>query len=345
MKSQTHFPAIPTRAQRGFSLIELMITLLIGLLVVAAAGTIFISNRQTYAATETVGRIQENGRIAFELMARELREAGTTPCGNNIPIANVLEDPSYAGEVAGGAGLRGYPGDVAVPTVPFGGGAGQRVAGTEAVEFSSSGQSSVTVSKHVPASATIHLNTGDHDFEAGDILIICDPAQASIFQMTGPNATNSLNINHGTGNNQTPGNYCKPLSFPVVPSCKNDFKDGYVYRDNATVAKLSSTVWFIGNNGRGGRSLYRQVTNGNPEEVTEGVANMSLSFLIPGGSNYSSAGAVTASGRWGDVGAVRVDLLLQAAEGALRAREIEGTDGAALNRRLSHVVTLRGRNP
>ena len=56
----------PARA-RGFSLIELMIALLIGLLVVSAAGSLFISNKRTYNATETLGRIQENGRVAFEL--------------------------------------------------------------------------------------------------------------------------------------------------------------------------------------------------------------------------------------------------------------------------------------
>ncbi|MFP3416601.1 prepilin-type N-terminal cleavage/methylation domain-containing protein, partial [Bacillus sp. SIMBA_074] len=48
--------------QQGFSLIELMIALVLGLLVVGAAIGIFLSNRQTYQATEGVGRAQEGVR-------------------------------------------------------------------------------------------------------------------------------------------------------------------------------------------------------------------------------------------------------------------------------------------
>lgn len=330
------------RRQRGFSLVELMVTLLIGLLVAAAAGTIFISNRQTYAATETMGRMQENGRIAFELMARELREAGATPCGNNIPIANVLKNTGAAGEFAWGDGLRGYEAGEAAAQAPFGAAAGNRVAGTQAVEFRSAGTSSVTVTKHNPASATIFTNTTDHGFVAGDILIVCDYSQGAIFQMSGPNAGGTLQIVHNTGNNQTPGNLCKALSFPVDPDCEAKPKDGKQYADNASVARLSSTIWYIGHNGRGGRSLYRRSTGRDPEEVTEGIQALDLRYLLPGTNQYTASIPVA---RWSEVSAVRIGLTLQAAEGALVNREIQGTDGQALTRQMAHVVTIRGRNP
>ena len=61
-------------AVRGLTLVELMIAMMLGLLVVGSATAIFISNRQTYRATEGLGRVQENGRMAFELMARDLRD-------------------------------------------------------------------------------------------------------------------------------------------------------------------------------------------------------------------------------------------------------------------------------
>lgn len=338
----------PARARaRGFSLIELMIALLIGLLVVSAAGSLFISNKRTYNATETLGRIQENGRVAFELMARDVREAGGTPCGKNIPIANVLKSTA-AFDYSWGDGIRGYDETEAATAVAFGTGTAQRVSGTDAVEFKSAGSSGVTVSKHVPASATIFTNTTNHGFVAGDILLICDYSQASIFQMSGPNAGGTLQVVHNTGNG-TPGNFCKALSFPVDPACDSKPKDGKQYADNAVIAKFSASIWYIGNNGRGGRSLFRKVLTGAPEEVTEGVQNMALEYLVPGDSNYSNAGGVLAS-EWKDVTAVRINLTLQAAEGALTANEIRGTatDGSnagAISRTLSHVVTLRNRVP
>ena len=80
---------------RGVSLIELMIAMLLGLLVVGAAIGIFLTNRQTYAATEGLGRVQENVRTAFELMARDVREAGGNPCDSSLPTVNVTAaDPT-----------------------------------------------------------------------------------------------------------------------------------------------------------------------------------------------------------------------------------------------------------
>lgn len=339
MNRPVHPLPVKRRPQRGVSLIELMVGMVLGLIVVGAAGTIFLSNRQTYNTTETLGRVQENGRIAFELMARDLREAGATACGNNLPIANVLNSPGDTFDW--GDGLRGYEGNVAASLAPFGAGTGQRVNGTQAVELRSSASGGVTVTKHNPASAVIHINNDQHGFQPGDVLIICDYSQASIFEMT--NASNVLHIGHNTGNSSQPsgGNSCKALSFPVDPDCKDKPKDGKQYDDNAVVAKLHAAIWYIGNNSRGGRSLYRRVAGRAAEEITEGVQDMRLIYLEPG-SGYRTASAVNL---WGDVAAVRIELDLVAAEGVLRNREIAGTDGQALRRGLSHVVTLRGRNP
>ena len=46
----------------GFSLVELMISLVLGLLVTAAAVGIFLSNQRTFRATESLARIQEDGQ-------------------------------------------------------------------------------------------------------------------------------------------------------------------------------------------------------------------------------------------------------------------------------------------
>ncbi|WP_242603149.1 PilW family protein [Xanthomonas vasicola] len=84
--------ARPSRSRmRGVTLIELMIALVLGLLVVGAAIGIFLANRRTYSATEGLGRVQENVRTAFELMARDVREASGNPCVNTVPVANVLK--------------------------------------------------------------------------------------------------------------------------------------------------------------------------------------------------------------------------------------------------------------
>ena len=66
------------RQAAGFSLMELMVALVLGLIVAGAAIAIFSANRKTYAATESLGRTQEGVRTAFELMGRDLRAAGSS---------------------------------------------------------------------------------------------------------------------------------------------------------------------------------------------------------------------------------------------------------------------------
>lgn len=66
----------------GFSLVELMIAMVLGLLVMGAAFAVFMSNQNTYRANEGLNRIQEAARTAFELMSRDIRAAGGSACSN-----------------------------------------------------------------------------------------------------------------------------------------------------------------------------------------------------------------------------------------------------------------------
>src|SRR3546814_8507221 len=100
------FPKSLQRA-RGVTLIELMIALVLGLLVVAAAIGIFLSNKQVFRTTDNLSRMQENARIGFELMARDLRMAGASACSREIPIVNVIKH-NYAYGTDWSHGVRGY---------------------------------------------------------------------------------------------------------------------------------------------------------------------------------------------------------------------------------------------
>ena len=49
-----------------------MIALLLGLIVILGAVTVFLSNKQSYRTNLALGQVQENARVAFDLIAREL---------------------------------------------------------------------------------------------------------------------------------------------------------------------------------------------------------------------------------------------------------------------------------
>jgi len=67
-------------SQRGFTLIELMVSLLLGVLVIIAVSSVFMSGRRAYGTTQGLNRIQESQRMVFEMMSSDIRSAGSYTC-------------------------------------------------------------------------------------------------------------------------------------------------------------------------------------------------------------------------------------------------------------------------
>jgi type IV pilus assembly protein PilW len=77
--------------QRGVSLIELMIALVIGLILLGGLIQIYLSTKQSYNAQEQLARMQESGRFAMDVITRDLRRSGYW--GGNVDTATVTGDP------------------------------------------------------------------------------------------------------------------------------------------------------------------------------------------------------------------------------------------------------------
>ncbi|HMB57206.1 MAG TPA: pilus assembly protein PilW [Arenimonas sp.] len=314
---KTNKASAARRAQmQGVGLVELMIALVLGLLVVGGAIGMFISNRQTYSATESLGRVQENARVAFELMARDIREAGGNPCASSLPVADVITPSAW--QNSWNNGVTGYDN----------GGLAGSAAGTDAIEVKSGGSSGIGVTHNAGAS-TFTAASGGTAFKAGDLALVCDYRQAAIFMVATATATaityNTTARADGTKNCQT------DFGLPVV--CGGATK-AYAFQPSTVITKLRSARWYVADNPRGGRSLYQSVDGLGAQEVVEGVRDMQLTYLMPGGADYVLASAVP---NWTQVLAVRITLNMEGGEGQERV----GTDTAALRRELFHVVTLR----
>jgi type IV pilus assembly protein PilW len=365
----SNFPKMSFRRslQKGFSLIELMIAMLLGLLVVAAAGGVFISNKRVYNAAETLGRIQENTRVAFELMSRDIREAGGNPCGSSVPPINMLNQGNNAYWSSYNDGLIGYEGGTAAPGIATGTAEGQRVAGTDVIDIYSASGGGIRVLSHPNPSAELDVaSTGD--LAVGDVLLVCNIGRAFIFEVTGiPGTGDKIGHNAGAGDNCS-ARFTLPV--PEDPAdeygCDNPNNNANSYcftpeagagtcgedsSSPAFVARATAIRWFVGNNARQGRSLYRVVlanrSNTNtPDtelsrvEVVEGVDDLQVTYLVNGTNNYVTAAGV---GDWSQVLSARLEVTLEGARGAQSAREIQGTDGNAISRTVTHVVALRNR--
>lgn len=351
------------KLQAGFSLIELMIALLLGLLVTAAAGGVFISNKRVYNATETLGRIQENTRVAFEMMSRDIREAGGNPCSATAIIVNQLTPGGNEWWDGFGEGLMGFEGTTAMPGTTTGTATGNRVSGTDAIQIHLSRGGGIRVTSHSTPSAVLNVNDAS-TITDGQILLVCNLDYAFIFQSTGMPAGNAIQHNGGTSLNcaqefqfEREGDACfssgasADAGYCFVPGATPSAQCIESSNSPAYVAAVSSFQWYVGNNDRGGRSLFRvRVVNdsatstvptaGTREEIVEGVEDMQLEYLVNGATDYVSASSAI---DWSTVTAVRIRLQMTGTRGALTGREIQGADGTVLDRFSTNVVTIRNR--
>lgn len=321
----TRYIAARPHSMRGLSLIELMISMVIGLMVVGSAIGVFLSNQRTYRTTEALARVQENARVGFELMAREVREAGGNPCGRNLPVANVLENSD---DVWWSTWANGVFGHEAGGTLT-----GVSAAGTDVIDLLSAASNGVTVTETPSStSANFKVNTNDHGFEVGDILMVCDYSQASIFQATNVNLSN-VTVVHQKGSG-SPGNCTKGLGLPVICNANGTAK---IYDKNSKIVEFKASRWFIAENGRGSRSLYRipmrKGASQPREEVAEGIQDMQIEYLTRDAASYVDASPGL---DWENVVAVRITL-------TLLSNNNVGTANQALERKIQHVVTLRNR--
>jgi type IV pilus assembly protein PilW len=69
-------PASNERGQCGATLVELMVSMVVGLLIVMVASTMFLATRQTNRVQNDNALLQETGRYVLGTLGRELRMAG-----------------------------------------------------------------------------------------------------------------------------------------------------------------------------------------------------------------------------------------------------------------------------
>ena len=63
-------------ANKGLSLVELMVSIVLGLILTAGIIGVYLESKRNYSAEEEMARIQENGRFSLNMLKRELTLAG-----------------------------------------------------------------------------------------------------------------------------------------------------------------------------------------------------------------------------------------------------------------------------
>lgn len=71
----------------GFTLVELLIAVTIGLLLTVLISQVFVSSKRAYATTDDLSRVQENMRFANDVLGRTIRMASYMSSPSHVPIS------------------------------------------------------------------------------------------------------------------------------------------------------------------------------------------------------------------------------------------------------------------
>jgi type IV pilus assembly protein PilW len=324
---------------RGFTLIELMISMLLGLVVIGGAMGVILANRQSYRTNEGLSQIQESARTAFELLARDVRQAGVTGCNNNGRVANVVTTTGPTPWWQSWFGIRGFDGAQADGAAGFGTAVpNNRVNGTDSMQLQGIEGTGLSVATQASGSFTISAPTTA--LAQNDIVMMCDFDHAAIFKVTSYNSAGVTGANIAEPSTASPRNCSTGLGYPTDCTAGNP----YTFGRNSQLARLSAVGWYIGDNSRpleGGRSLYRfRMAAAAPEEIVAGVTDMQVRYREAGRSDFRDA---TSVGTWTSVNAVMITLTLRSADQRITTNN--NVNSGRLERQFTNIVTLRNRVP
>jgi type IV pilus assembly protein PilW len=320
MSKTTSVKGVP-EGSRGASLIEIVVALVIGLLVLAGVYKIFHSNSLTYRTQEAAGRIQENGRLAVELLSRDIRMAGYRGCTTFGDFTNVLNN-STAIEFDFARPIEGYDNiDVASLPTQLQAADVEPLNGTDVLVIRSSRDFPVPIvapntNTEVIVALTESQANGCPDNSTrisgicqGDILLVGDCVKSRVFQAGSISASaGELRITHPFAG--TPGN--------AVPNWGGaGAGENERFGTDAEVIKVATLIYFVANSPNGVPSLYLKENDLNPIELVEGVDDLQVLYgQDTGGASavntYVPALAEGAAG-WANVRSVRLALLLRSA--------------------------------
>lgn len=347
------------RRQIGLSLVEILVALAVSLLLLAGVTQIFLGTRQSFRLNENLAQVQESGQFAIEQMSRTIRMAGATGCPNTDQISNTLKPTSGSNwwiDITTGW-VRGFDeGDASFTAASIGSAVGQRTANSDAIYVFGGSATDFGVDNHSPPiNATIKLKN-THDISPGEILIICDNVNTSVFQVTNANSANKTLV-HNTGT-EIPGNCSKGLGYPT--DCTSTSGNLYEFKSDAIVSRYNPSAYYIGNGSNGRPALFMRsiaLASGQvksetaaPVELVQNVENMQITYSDNTGSGISA----TAIGTWSQVHSVRLEFLVSGNDTGVTAQQdaslaFAGTTVSNADQRLRQVFTstvgIRNRLP
>lgn len=339
-----HRPA--AERARGFSLVELLVALSIGLVLVVGMSSVYLFTKTAFSRQAQISNIQQNVRTAFEYLGFDARMVGHLGCftGRATALSNELSSTGLATNYAVGVEGYEYTGTDSGDTYTLGSEAPANV--TSDTSWRTSTLAGNTVSNTALITALSSGRTPTGLTPGSDVLVIRTVSGAPVRLTVDATATGTtLSIENIASGKCSDGTTSKVSGFcagsqGLLASCSAarvfsvSSISGSVLttaaptaavafsRATAELLPLQTIAYYVAKSSSGTTtSLYRRVFNGDPaagveQELVEDVESMQVRYAVdtttpdPDGliDEYKRADQVA---NWSQVVAVRMGLLLR----------------------------------
>ncbi|MEE9345936.1 MAG: PilW family protein, partial [Methylococcales bacterium] len=296
-------------SDQGFSIVELMIAMLVGLLLMGGAIDVLLSSRQTNSLQVTLSKIQQDGRLAINVLSTAIRMADYSGCYTDLSdgLENTLKNQaSFAWDLSDTIeGFDNVSASFTISDAASGGAISSILEGTDVLVIK--GMADGVPIRSNPDSSTFTIDATLNNLNTGEILIVADCEQASMFQASSIISASDVTTILHAADGMTPDNN----TATVTKS----------YETDAEIAKLVSTVYYLKNDTSGIPGLFQSSLSVNSSgdtvslvenQLVSNVENMQIQYGVDNDDDqdvdtYDNAAAVT---DWKTVISVRIALLL-----------------------------------
>jgi type IV pilus assembly protein PilW len=335
---------MPARSTRGFTLVELMVGMALGLFLVAVMGTIYVGSKSTFQSQESIARLQENGRFAMDTIATDLRMSGFRGClgqSKGTTFTNTLDTTTamlydFSQSIWG----THYTGGAWSPAMgaPMAG-IGPKTAGDVLVVRHPVGTGWALTGEMTDNNAALTI-TPTSTIKQGDILLVADCGGSAVTQATNASPGTAGSIQH------------QPGAAGVSPGVTTADL-GRAFLQDASVWRMQTVIYYLADSNRrtGAVSLWSYTAPGSnlPTQQTElvtGVERMVVRYGIDTNGDGAADQFRTADGvaDWNAVVSARVELLLVGPEGSVTTSAqpyvFDGVSTTPTDRRQRTVMSL-----
>ncbi|MDT8377019.1 MAG: PilW family protein [Mariprofundaceae bacterium] len=286
---------------RGFTLIEMLISMVIALVVMTGIVSVFVSSSDSYRRLQGLASIQERGRIAIQILQNSVQVAGYNGCRKNVTINNVLNsNTDYT---------RSFI---------------QPIEGFDATTTANTWDPAMVASSFIPSPL----------WAGGDVLTVRGPIGSGV-NLTADMANTSDTLSVPAGSPFVANDWMMAVSCAgnadvfektnaagttiahTASGLNSSASLGSVYEANAVVVKVAPTSFFIRDSSAiaNTRALWLKEGDDAAQALIEGVDGMQVLYGVTSNTDtsanqYLTAAQVDAGALWGRVVNVRISLLV-----------------------------------